>query len=84
MFTFGFLFIQAYSLTGDVLYATETPTACTSTTTSTDLGSATEGVTIVAWHIICKYQGRQHPCVIMASSVFINCIVVVIVVKKYM
>ncbi|CAG2223198.1 unnamed protein product [Mytilus edulis] len=41
-----------YSIIGDVLYATETPTACTSTTTSTNLGSATEGVTIVAWNII--------------------------------
>ncbi|XP_063414840.1 uncharacterized protein LOC134696815 [Mytilus trossulus] len=47
----------AYSITGGVLYATETPTTCTSTTTSTDLGSANEGVTIVAWNVTCKYGG---------------------------
>ncbi|VDI39225.1 Hypothetical predicted protein, partial [Mytilus galloprovincialis] len=41
----------AFSITGDVLYATETPAICTSTTTSTDLGSANEGVTIVAWNV---------------------------------
>ncbi|CAC5359696.1 unnamed protein product [Mytilus coruscus] len=59
----------AYSITGDVLYATETPTACTSTTTSTDLGSATDGVTIVAWNIILRCPDRVIVPVVPESPV---------------